>query len=315
MTKPFIRTALTAIALAVVFSLPATAHSEEKTVQTEIPVYTKLPDLMVGKQPDAKTMEALGEELATGTGYVRKDIVDLLDQVRRLTPPGYELRTPEVIALLVGPGFAKADGARSNAMEMLYKYASPATLSPYGDVFMRALKERADGFVLTLIAKAKTLEAREEVDRLSRLPEWSKPGDSNRDAIRIARAALGDTKIEDEFIAEANRLEAEDKAYELGSALYQLAQIGTRRSLQAVCQRMRSPMIIDLVSAYMRAIRLEAIDALMYAFPERAKFFSVSTDDDYIRIEQFCTQELGVDFRGKPRPGFFTYQGYPSSRE
>ena len=264
-----------------------------------------LHNLMIGNRPDPKAMEALGEELATGTRQIRIEIIDLLDRIRNLADPGYELRTPEVIALLVGPAFAQTDSARGLAMEMLYKYASTTTLSHYRDVFMRALKERPDGYILTLIAKAKTPEAREEVDRLSRLPVWNEPGSSRYETMRIARAALGDTKIENEYLAELPR---EEKAGSGGArdALFPLAQIGTRRSLQEICLRMRSPLIID-DGIRQKSIRLFVMDALRYAFPERPELDSgnVRKEEDYIKVEQFCTQELGVDFRGRPRPDFF----------
>ena len=71
-----------------------------------------LPNLMIGGQPDPKAMKALGEELATGTQDVRQNIIMLLSKLRYLNSPSYELHTPEVIALLVGPAFAKPDGAK-----------------------------------------------------------------------------------------------------------------------------------------------------------------------------------------------------------
>jgi hypothetical protein len=209
----------------------------------------------------------------------------------------------------VGPGFAKLDAARSKAMGMLSKYASPVTLSRYKDIFLSALKEKPGESILTLIAKAKVMEAREEIDRLSQLPHWSKPGGSSYTTMRITRAALGDTKIEDEFMAEVERIEAEDYASGMREALYNLARIGTHRSLRFLCQRMRTPMVIVVEGTLRRSVRLSVRDALQYAFPgEPSLGAEIGKEEDYTRIEQFCTRELGVGYDGVPRPEFLTQE-------
>ena len=275
--------------------------------------HKNLPNLMIGNQPDPEAMKVLGEELTHGTEDVREKIVDLLVDVARLNYPEYELRTPEVIALLIGSGFAKTDAARSNAMDVLSKFVAPATLIPYREAIAKALKEEPEDSALVLVAKAKPPQAWEEVNRLSRLPEWNEPDSISTTSLRMARAALGDTKIEDEFIADAKRKEAAGKAEDLADALHLLAQIGTPRCLQAVCGRMRTPLIIDRVGAYRKSVRLEVIDALSYAFPEEPVLDSsqIRRDLDYERVELFCTQKLGLRY-SKPRPPFFTDDGYPS---
>jgi len=218
--------------------------------------------------------------------------------------------------LLIGPAFSKTDNARNVAMTMLSQFASPTTLSPYGDIFTMALKEEPTEYALLLAAKAKPADAWEEVDRLSQLPEWNIEGDPKRTAIRIARAALGDKDIEDEYIAELAREEHAGNAKKMAKTLFSLARIGTRSSLQAICQRMRSPlMTYDCPVTYKNSVRLEVIAALRYAFPERSDldWERVTKDKDYIKVEQFCTQELGVNFEGIPRPAFFTFQSPPDN--
>ena len=269
-------------------------------------IQASLPNLMVGNRPDPKAMEALGEELRTGTEDTRVEIIKFLDEIRYFADPGHELRTPEVIALLVGPALVQGDNARGLAMRSLYTYASVPTLFRHKDVFTKALREDPEGGeVLLLVAKAKALEAREDVERLSRLPEWNVDGSPN-EPVQIARAALGDTKIEDTFLAVA-----EKDQYSEGPLLH-LAQIGTKRSLQAVCQRVRSPLIVDLKGVHEKSVRLFAIDALRYAYPERPELapFGIHSDEDYIKVEEFCIKELGVRFH-QPRPEFFTTIPYP----
>jgi len=249
-----------------------------------------LPGLMIGTQPDPQALKVLGEALLTDNDDVRDNIIRLLEDIGYANYPAYELRTPEVIALLIGPGFAKMDSARANAMDLLRKKASTATLSRYGDVFLKALKEGPEVIDFRLIAKAKPKGAWEEVDRLSQLPERK-----NEEGVRIARAALGDTKIEDEYIADAKRKEEAGDARGLADSLRPLVQIGTRRSLQAVCLRIRSPLFF-VIGRVFRYVRLDAVEALMYAFPEKAEMLNPSKvvyEEDYIRIEKFCMQETG----------------------
>jgi len=321
-----IYTVLTIIVLAASCHSAIAAQTEQQTMQTQpefknardfIEFFREggkrydenknLPSLMIGNQPDPEAMKVLGEELTHGTEDVREKIVDLLVAVARLNYPEYELRTPEVIALLIGPGFAKTDTARSRAMKSLSKFVAPATLIPYREAIAKALKEEPGDRALILVAKAKPPQAWEEVDRLSRLPRWNEPDSSSTTWMRVARAALGDTKIEDEFIADAKRKEAAGKAEDLADALHLLAQIGTPRCLQAVCERMRTPLIIVRTGAFRKSVRLEVINALLYAFPGEKILESsqIRRDLDYERIELFCTQTLGVGY-SKPRPPFFT---------
>jgi hypothetical protein len=258
---------------------------------------------MSGNRPDPEAMKVLGEALATDTRDMRRKIIPLLKEIARLEHPKYELRTPEIIDLLVGPGFAKPDGGRSDAMDMLRQYASVPTLSRYGDAFLEELKKEPNYAALLLIAKAKYKGAWEEVDRLSRLPEWKDDPD-----MRIARAALGDTKIEDEYIAEAKKKEDAGDGEGLAEALIPLVRIGTPRSLRAVCLRMRSPLIIDLPAIRKESVRLSVMYELIYAFPEEYDLLnpsSVREEKDYIRVEEFCTKTVGVKYDGIPRPKFF----------
>jgi len=234
-----------------------------------------------------------------------------LDDIRKLSDPGYELRTPEVIALLVGPSFAKIDGARDDAMVLMRKYASTTTLSRYEAVFLKSLKEGPEATDLRLIAKVKPnpIWALKEIDRLSQLPQWKNRSDY-KEEIRIARAALGDKKIEDEYISDARRKEEAGDMDGLVESFYPLVEIGTTRTLRAVCQRVKSPLIYQSQGSIHRvSIRLLAMEALIYAFPEHAEFLdsnAIKSDEDYMRVEQFCVNATGVQYGNMPRPPFFT---------
>jgi|GEM_PF-1063833 len=335
MTAAFSRVAfvVTAIALAVVCSPLLIANPTEKQpMQTaQKPVFKnardlieffrqggkyydayQLSSLMNGNQFAPETMKMLGKALETDNDDMRDKIVYLLERINDDVLKEYELRNPEIIALLIGPGFAKTDSARSKAMDLLRQRASTATLSRYGEIFLKALKEKPSGTTLMLIAKAKPKGAWEEVDRLSQLPERK-----DEKAMRIARAALGDTKIEDEYIADTQRKEDAGDVNGLSKSFYPLVEIGTQRTLQAVCRRMRSPIIIEYPGIERVSIRLNVMDALIYAFPEERKLLesnNVRRDEDYIRVEQFCEKATGVRYDGMPRPPFFTTLGYPQER-
>jgi len=270
--------------------------------------------LMIGSRPDPKALKILGDELATGTQDVRLHIIALLSRLSYLSTT-QDIRNPEILALLAGPALSKTDKARDFAMEILSRSVASANLSPYGDTFTKALKEEPTENALLLVAKAKPPSAWEEVERLSQLPEWNTG--SKRRVVRIARAALGDKKIEDEYIAKAAQEEHAGHVKKMIKTLSVLTKIGTRSSLQAVCQRMRTPLKYDdYPESYQESARVNIIEALKYAYPERTELvyhFKIVNDKDYIKVEQFCMQELGVSFEGVPRPAFFKVKGRPDN--
>jgi len=257
-----------------------------------------LPNLMIGKQPDPQALKVLGEALATDTQDVRDEIVRLLRKIASLNHPARELRTPEVIDLLVGPGFAKRDSASSEAMDILREDASIVTLSRYGDIFLRELKKKPSASLFLLIAKAKPKGAREEVERLAKLPEWE-----NDLYMRITQAALGNTKIEEEFIADAKQKEDAGDGRGLVKSFIPLVQICTPSTLRAVCLRLRSPLTYQF-NFFTHPVYDEAMRALIYVYPEEADFLTNPGpgEEAYIRVEQFCELKTGVSFYGIPRP-------------
>ena len=51
--------------------------------------------------------------------------------------------------------------------------------------------------------------------------------------------------------------------------------------------------------------------ALRYTFPEELEMLDtgrIYEEKVYIRVEQFCTERLGVSYGGMPRPEFFTME-------
>jgi hypothetical protein len=241
---------------------------------------------------------------------VREKIVKLLRQVAFLNHPRqdggefyYEIRTQAVIDLLVGPALAKQDRARTQALEWLCEHVTPANLRTYprAAAILKALKEDQDWDVKLLAAKAKIPGGAVKHIMKSR-GAW-------HEGSGLLEAAYGDTVAEDAFLAEADAREKEQHGPALALALKHLAQIGTKRSITAICQRMRTPIRILFPAGdapYVRSARLYVMEALRYNFPDHEELDpdSVQQESDYTKVEEFCTKNFGVSYEGIPVPEF-----------
>jgi hypothetical protein len=131
--------------------------------------------------------------------------------------------------------------------------------------------------------------------------------------INIARAALGNRELEDEFIeatfiaeenapaASSNRfydLSGEKDGREVANGLATLGLIGTRRSLLTVCGYLRSAMKTYLPDQRERSIRYDALDALRYNFPDERVLYRPIKLNEWVAAEAFCTRTLGAMFDG-----------------
>jgi hypothetical protein len=271
--------------------------------------------LTVGGQPDDAAIEVLSQHLRDANAPVRENIVRLLvdlgKQTDPMTPKGAEvLRNRRILAVLAGPGFAKADVGRQAAIDALRRFSLPADLARIGDELTKALSESPTEDCFLLIAKAKPPQARELVFRLAESPSWNKT-----EAARIARAAYGDGKIEREFLTRADHAEAASNGQALADAVGALGLIGTQGSLKAVARRLRTPLTIELKGTYIKSVRLDVLAALLYNYPDQPALYpnNIVTEQDYLTAERFCTRTLGVEYSA-PEPAFLTYRGYPIPR-
>jgi hypothetical protein len=272
--------------------------------------------LIAGGQPDSAALARLGKELSAGSGPVRENIVALLVDVGRrvdpLQPKGADvLRNPDIIALLAGPGLAKQDAGRAAAMDALRKLVTKPDLARHGDAFTKALEAAPSEDAFLLVAKARPQNAKAVVDAEASLPKWK-----NVQAARIARAAFGDAKAEDEFLAAAANAEKAGDGKALAQALGSLALIGTQRSLAAVAERLRTPLTIHIPGAFEKSVRLSALEGLLYNFPDQPMLYpnNIAKEADYTAAERFASQALGVSYKNPPPP-FLTYRGYPIPRQ
>lgn len=265
--------------------------------------------LIVNGQVDTAALQILGNGLATEGGEVREKIIELLvsvgQQVDPLTARGtIVLRHPQIIELLVYPGMIKADLGRNAAMDALRKLVLASDLQRYGAIFTKALDDFPSEDAFLLVAKAKPQPAKVVVDKLMLLPTWK-----NLEAARIARAALGDVAVENEFLA------AVDAAHEpeaLAHALGSIALIGTPRSLKVLAEQLRTPLIIDKPGAFKKSVRLDVLEGLLYNFPDQPVLYpnNINNDQDYAAAESFCSNTLGAVYNS-PRPAFMKYGVVP----
>ena len=270
--------------------------------------------IIVSGQPDPVALQILGNELAVGSPSVRENIVALLVDVGRrtdpLTPRGADvLRHPQILALLAGPGLAKADLGREAAADALRKLATARDLSRFEDALVKALQDGPTDDIFLLVAKAKPARAAQLVNSLTATPKWK-----DVESAKIARAALGAKDIENEFLKQATQAEGAADGKALGTALGSLALIGTPESLKAVAERLRTPLTISIPGAMEKSVRVNVLEAMLYNFPDEPVLYPNNVNDDsgYAAAERFCTATLGVTYT-TPRPPYLKYRAFPTA--
>jgi hypothetical protein len=268
--------------------------------------------IIIKGQPDSTAVWILGKELTVANPSVRENIVDLLVDVgintNPMQPKGAEfLNNHQIIEILVSAGLSKPDLGREAAIIALRKLVTQPILNKYGDEILKVLENSPTPDALLLVAKSKPLLAINILDQLALLPEWN-----NIEEMKIARAALGDKKIEDEFLAKADSAEAAMNANAFCQSLIPLSLMGTPRSLKAIAIRLRTPLIFEVPGAYEKSVRLNVLEALLYNFPDQPVLYpnNIISEADYTNAEIFCTEMLGVSFTTPPPP-FMTYRGHP----
>ncbi|MYN18398.1 hypothetical protein GTP81_16730 [Rugamonas sp. FT107W] len=274
-------------------------------------------------------LEPFTKELATGSTDVRENIV------RQLETLGLEMDVPApdkfavirdhsiMRALAVG-GFAKDDAAADRAAQILLDRCTPSDLAAFAPIYTASLRQ-LKGDYLRIAAKAKTVEARQFVEKMALQAKW-RDQPERRQAIRLTQAALGNTRIENEFIDAAVQAERSappaprNRFYNVGTArdgtelaerLQSLGRIGTRRSLLAACGYLRSPLKSYVRDVSERSVRYAALDALLYNYPDERLLHGPKDHAGWIAAEQFCTRNLGAVFDG-PTPDLPPDQPYPT---
>lgn len=303
-----------------------------KTAQNYIEAFRRGEDfsrpvegLVSNYQVNKVALSVLTKELAVGTPEVREKLVRLLEEIALQAnapdPAKFRIiREHSIIKALLTEGFAKDDAAMDGAEMALRNRSKPADLAKYQDIYMKILAGPKGTSVLYLVAKAKVLQARDLVEKMAALPEFK-----GRQSVKVAQAALGNTAVEDTFIAATHEAEKnappapKNRFYDVGDAkdgkalaeqLELLGMIGTRRSLLVACSYARSPLKTYLPDHWERSVRLDALRAIAYNFPDERVLTNTNELKDYAAAERFCTERLGAVFEG-PTPDLPPDLAYP----
>lgn len=250
--------------------------------------------LIINQKIDKRGIETLGRELTTGTAQVREKIVNLLLetdlQANSERHKHGVLRDQDILKLLSTSGLAKNDLGLNAAASVLRNYSEQKTLTSYSKHYTKALEYSTNSELLLLIAKAKPIEARVAIEHLSVSPDWN-----DEESVKIASAALGNTAYEDKYIQAA--AQASD-GESLALALKSLGLIGTQRSLKTVASYLRTPLKISREGSFERTVRMDALEALAYNFPDQSFLYpnNINAPEDYTAAEQFCTTKFGAVF-------------------
>jgi hypothetical protein len=195
-------------------------------------------------------------------------------------------------------------------MDALRKLALQRDLARFESEFTNALAEEPTAEAFLLVAKAKSIKAKELIERLIVLPKWQ-----NMEEAKIARAALGSTEDEDHFIVAATAAASKDGP-SFADAIGPLALMGTPRSLRFIAEQLRTPLMIDIPGhgpgRSGKTARLNVLDALVYNYPDQPVLYpnNINQDSDYRDAERFCTDILGVNYKVPPPP-YFKYGNVP----
>lgn len=255
--------------------------------------------------PEAKMLFDSG--LREGPESSREALVNALVELGRhaaASKGSQMIRDPAVIGLLTGPCLSRVDSTRDVALSALLTSVSVELLRPNSEQLVADLKAHAGTDAFLLIAKVKPPGAKDVVEAYASQPEWA-----SDEAVRIARAALGDDHIEQELIRGFLETQAPEVKAERAKVL---AHVGTPAALRALATEMRTPLIVEMRMVMRRSVRVDIMEALSFTFPDNPLFWGVSNDGGYAAVEAFCEQRFGVRYQ-TPRPPFLTVEGFPSS--
>lgn len=260
--------------------------------------------IVIDYKIDANALLVLRKGLASENSETRVKIVNLLKDIddQTVQKPTNVLKTEQIIEILSVEGLSKYDAARNASINILINWCTQEMLEKYNKYYAKTLETAPGESLFLLIAKAKTIQAKTTVNNLLKTERWK-----SDPYAEIAAAALGDTKIEDKYIAMAHKATDGEN---LADALSNLKSIGTRRSLQVVASFLRSPFVSGPLKI---SLRMNALEALSYNFLNEPvlRSYNINSQDDYLAAEKFCEETLGVRFEG-PLPPFYVDTPLPT---
>ncbi len=267
-------------------------------------------------RPDCFTLNYLENRIQKENDFVSMQIVNFLEDLAVHADPfnssinrnlkismGFVSRiiNDESIVSIFVNQLLKDGGSydfKERVYKILYRQVPAEQLSPYSDRILQRLERQHSESLIYLVAKAKPRDA---LDRIRSL--FSKRRQMDKEPAKIAIAALGDGKIEQELIRDFLEEKSPKEKISKGN---KMADIGTHASIYALASELRTPLVFVVDSAFARSIRLELISSLQFALPTAAElYYPIRVDDDYIKVEKYVEKTLGVKWQ-VDRPPFMT---------
>lgn len=249
--------------------------------------------------PDRNALESIASELRRNPSQdVRIQLVKLLVSIAIQTDPHGTISHRRILSILLNDASIVPDDAYRFALDRLAELGAPTALGEFASVVARLVAEAPIPELFLVVAKAKAVDALDAMQELEKDPIRAK--DAN---FRIAKAALGDASIEDEF---AVPFSSTGDPKEKIALARRLAQIGTSSSRELLAGAMRSPLVLrEEGSGYEMSVRVEIAKALLFCHPDQTFLGKIESDDDYERIERWCEFQFGTAWNAS-RPPFLT---------
>lgn len=253
----------------------------------------------------ARAAQALREERGEAREEVARLVVALGTETDPLRARGaLVVRDPSVVAVLVTDGLLLADPAKDVVLDALRLHVPAPLLAPHTAALLEDLRRAPDASMLLVLARLKPPEGAAALEALlKREPAWEREPET-----RLARAALGDERLEEELVDAF--LAATDPERKVALAR-DLGRVASERALRALASELRTDLVVR--EAYTeRSARLDLLEALVPSFLEEPALLPhrILSDEDYGRAEAWAEQRFGIVWE-RPRPPFMTKHGIP----
>ncbi len=264
-------------------------------------------------QPMLEVMNRLNRALVEEPDEVRKEVFRMIIALGKRIDPIFDkggdlIRDRNIIGLLIDKGLSGQDEIRDMCLETLQQSVPGPILKDFAPKIVPNAQKWPDRIANLIIAKAKMAGAKNFIDSLC-----EKSAGAEDQSCFIAKAALGDTIVENDFIRKFQKTtDPQEKAQ---SAL-DLGYIGTKTALTALAGEMRTELVIEMPQVMRKSVRIFIVEALHYNYPEKSFLYdnAVGDDEGYARIEAFCEQEFGTVWK-KERPPFLWIEGFETQHE
>lgn len=245
------------------------------------------------KTDSVSFVRALAMRFATETIESRREQIVTL--VRESASGRSTIRDRETLAGLLKGSANIRDRGMSDALYLLNGHGDPTVLATMPEAILRPLEASPFTEWLDLTTRAKPHGALNVLQGLAaKNPRLKDDGHWMQ-----AMAANGDQAIEESYIKSFLNNDDPRKKMDLAEAL---RRIGTRKTLAALAQEMRTPMVYTLGRVLQVPLRQEIAMQLRVAFPELRPASTLNTDAYYAEIEAFCEKEFGTKWKTKRPP-------------